>query len=517
MPSEDRGRRPVLGQGPNAGRPRDSLRSVSFVDERRSGAWFETVLDAVEHMVLVKGENSRLLWANRAFRDYYGMTVEELEGTVDGPQSSVDHTLQYVRDDHQVFTTGRTLDIPAEPVTDHRGRTRMFHTVKSAVVRDGVSVGTVGISTLLERMDDTAAEYVQSRAVNAGFTRQLRGFVSTLPQPIALLDKQQQLVSVSEAWSQAFGEPGADLDDLPSFGALYGDRLGLSDAVSEAFASSTSSRLDAHPVRAEGGPRFFDVGIHPWVFPSGPTGGVIIVANEVTSLRRSELELTRSNRDLERFAYVASHDLKSPLHGVSQLVRFIQEDLGALLQGEVAENFELLQGRVTRMRTFLDDLLRYSRAGAEEPWVAVDLRRITRELIEDLDGSAENIDVHLELEQAVLPETGLRQILQNLLQNAIAHGGAGSARVGLRAFAEPGEVSFEVHDRGPGIDPAYHDQIFDMFQTLKPRDRQEGSGIGLSIVRRVLERHRGTVRVESPTFDGGGTRFVVTFPSAQVL
>ncbi len=107
----------------------------------------ETLLNLIPDLVLVKGAQSHILWANKAFQDYYGMTNEELRGLIDSPLTQPDHTQQYIKDDEYVFTTGKTLDIPSEPVTRHDGVIRYFNTIKSAVRNDsGEVVMTIGIS-----------------------------------------------------------------------------------------------------------------------------------------------------------------------------------------------------------------------------------------------------------------------------------------------------------------------------------------------------------------------------------
>ena len=229
----------------------------------------------------------------------------------------------------------------------------------------------------------------------------------------------------------------------------------------------------------------------------------------VTTLRRSAIELEHSNRDLEKFAYVASHDLKSPLHGVSQLVRFIEEDMGDTLCGEVEENFGLLKRRVVRMQRLLDDLLLFSRAGSTESWIDMSLAEVVEDILAELDLPKLEVTVVDETNDSPMPALGIRQILQNLLANADAHAGA-DAKVAVRASLEEGGLLLLVEDDGPGIPEAFQERVFEMFQTLQPRDRREGSGIGLAIVRRIAEQHRGTAIVESPCDAGRGTCVRVT-------
>jgi signal transduction histidine kinase len=224
-------------------------------------------------------------------------------------------------------------------------------------------------------------------------------------------------------------------------------------------------------------------------------------------------ELERSNHELDQFAYVASHDLRAPLRDIELLASFISEDAAALLPTPSQRHLALLRGRIKRLDTLLLDLLSYSRAGRQRHKVEqVEVAALLQDVI-DLLNPPPGFQVELvESMPTLLAErTPLATILRNLVSNAIRHHDRpNSGRVTLTVEDKGEFVEFAVADNGPGIDPAFHTRIFEMFQTLKPRDQVEGSGLGLALVKRLVESRNGTIRVESSL--GHGTTFRFTWP-----
>ncbi len=224
-------------------------------------------------------------------------------------------------------------------------------------------------------------------------------------------------------------------------------------------------------------------------------------------------ELERSNRELDQFAYVASHDLRAPLRAITNLSNWITEDAGELLPAPSLAHLEKLRGRTLRMERLLDDLLAYSRVGRRDgsaEWV--EIGTLVQNIIEILALPAGfQVIVDEELPTIFTPRTPLELTLRNLIANAIKHHHQPTAgRVSISA-EETGEfVQFRVSDNGPGIDPQHHERIFVMFQTLQPRDAVEGSGIGLAIVEKTVEYYGGTIEVESTGEQG--TTFQFTWP-----
>ena len=228
-------------------------------------------------------------------------------------------------------------------------------------------------------------------------------------------------------------------------------------------------------------------------------------------------ELERSNRELDQFAYVASHDLKAPLRAIALLAEWITEDATPVLSPASLAHLVKLNGRVRRLDKLLDDLLDYSRAGRthDEPEL-VDTRQLVKSTIELLN-LPPGFTVLLPDAMPVLVTecVPLEAVFRNLIQNACKHHDRPEqGRVTITAtelHTDQGDaILFAVADDGPGIPPEYHDRVFTLFQTLQPRDQVEGSGIGLSIVKKTVESRGGAVRLESQP--GSGATFYFTWP-----
>ncbi len=232
-----------------------------------------------------------------------------------------------------------------------------------------------------------------------------------------------------------------------------------------------------------------------------------LVGQRTVELEKTANELARSNADLEQFAFVASHDLRAPLRGIENLAKWIEEDLDEVLVGETRSNMGLLRGRVKRLDKLLDDLLQFSRAGrAQEETSVVDTKSLLDEIIEI--SSVPNgiaISAKGDLPTFETTKTPLEQVLRNLIGNAVKHHDREDGKVEITTKDMGDRLLFTVSDDGPGIEPEFHEKVFKMFQTLRPRDEVEGSGMGLAIVRKLVERQGGEIHLHSAPSSRGAT------------
>ncbi len=230
------------------------------------------------------------------------------------------------------------------------------------------------------------------------------------------------------------------------------------------------------------------------------------------AVQQKAAELERVNRELEQFVYVVSHDLKAPLRAVSNLSTWLEEDLADRIGGEDREHLALLRSRVERMDEFIEALLALSRAGrvCAEP-EPVDTHQMVADIVAMLEVPPRfSIQIAADMPQLETDRVHLAQVFGNLLGNAVKHHDRpdGTVRVG---WVEKGDwYQFEVADDGPGIAPEYQDRIFQVFQTLKARDEGGSTGIGLAIVKKVVESVGGRIWVESSP--GQGAIFRFTWP-----
>jgi signal transduction histidine kinase len=228
--------------------------------------------------------------------------------------------------------------------------------------------------------------------------------------------------------------------------------------------------------------------------------------------QRLTAELDKSNQELDQFAYVASHDLKAPLRGISNLSQWLEEDLGVALTPTAKGHLGLLRKRVQRLEGLIDGILNYSRAGRVRAKVeGVAVGKLIAEIVEVISlPTGARIDVQGELPQLRTERAPLQQVFMNLISNALKHAKRADVHVMVTAEEAGDFYEFSVEDNGIGIAGAFHERIWGIFQTLEPRDVVEGTGIGLSLVKKIVENQGGRVGVTSNS--GEGARFWFTWP-----
>ncbi|HEY9612358.1 PAS domain S-box protein [Allocoleopsis sp.] len=270
---------------------------------------------------------------------------------------------------------------------------------------------------------------------------------------------------------------------------------------------------------------FWNFVYQPLVDGEGNVYGIMTHAVEVTDQVRARqeiekkaeqlAELTRSlectNQELNQFAYIASHDLKAPLRAIATLSEWLEEDLADQLTSDSREHLRLLRGRVERMAALIDGILQYSRAGRVQHLEPVDVSALLKEVIALLAPPPEILMVvepgmpTLQTEKILL-----EQVFINLIGNAIKYANCPNARIQVSVEDVGRYYEFAIADNGPGIAPEYHQKIWLIFQRLEARDKVEGTGIGLSVVKKIVESRGGRVWVESET--GAGATFRFTWP-----
>ena len=229
-----------------------------------------------------------------------------------------------------------------------------------------------------------------------------------------------------------------------------------------------------------------------------------------SQLHQTNIELVRANKELDKFAYAASHDLKSPLTGIRRLTDWIYEDCKDILPAASKRHLDLLDDRVKRMEGLLDDLLAYSRVGTQhvetEEVNLVELGQSILDLLEDAKG----FSLVANNKPFTIQRIPFEMVLRNLIDNAVKYNLQKQGVITLDYLTSGDEYIFTVIDDGPGIEPAYQNKVFDMFVRLRSKDEVDGSGMGLALVEKIVKSCGGSVRIES---DGiCGTKVVISWP-----
>lgn len=239
------------------------------------------------------------------------------------------------------------------------------------------------------------------------------------------------------------------------------------------------------------------------------------LAEEQKSRLMAELE--SANEELKDFAYVVSHDLKSPLRAIGALADWLSTDYVDKFDDEGKEHMRLLVSRVHRMSNLIDGILQYSRVGrVKEALVELNIGDVVREVIDLLSPPANvTINVDTPLPSIIAEPTRIQQIFQNLLSNAVKYMDKPQGKIHVACSAEGDQWKFSVSDNGPGIEPRHFEKIFQLFQTLAPRDRIESTGVGLALVKKIVEMYGGQIGIES--IPGEGSTFYFTLPAIATI
>jgi signal transduction histidine kinase len=228
-------------------------------------------------------------------------------------------------------------------------------------------------------------------------------------------------------------------------------------------------------------------------------------------LSRNISLLKRSNAELDQFAHVVSHDMKGPLRGISNVISWIEEDHGSELTPRVAEYIALIKGRVVRGENLIAGLLAYARVDKDKlPEEPVDLNVLVREVMENLPDSSDTQVVFEQLPVITTERILIFHVLSNLISKAFKHNTGANAKVHIYCKEHAATYEFFIRDNGAGIDEKHHQRIFQIFQTLRDRDSFESAGVGLAIVKKILDSKKQTIQVSSQP--GKGATFSFTWP-----
>ena len=253
-----------------------------------------------------------------------------------------------------------------------------------------------------------------------------------------------------------------------------------------------------------------------WTAVPRPDGLVYAIARDITSHKEAVRSLKETNEHLDRFAHVASHDLRAPLRAIQQLSSLLAEELAPQLSKRHHELLNAINDNTQRMTSLLEGLLRFSRAGHPASLVEeLDLETLFAQTSQLARTSYPTRTLHLHIDALPVlqsPREPLEHIVRNLLDNAIKHHDREIVHIKVFAEHQVGSVVLHVEDDGPGIPARHHERIFQLFQTLRPQTDTETSGLGLALAQRTARRYGGSLTVTSPLDKDRGARFSLTWP-----
>jgi PAS domain S-box-containing protein len=343
---------------------------------------------------------------------------------------------------------------------------------------------------------------------------------SSTDNGVIILDVVGKIEWVNEGFTRLTGYSYSEvLNSTTEF--LYGPLTdkNVIDEISDRMKACQSFSGEIQKYQKSGATVWVQVTVTPIFDDEGSLSRHILVESDITERKEAEQRmaeyynyLEKANKELDKFAYVVSHDLKAPLRAISNLATWIEEDIGDKFTEDTKGHFKMLKGRVVRMEALINGILDYSRADRiKSPNVNVDTNEMISEIIEMLiQDEVVEFNVMERMPVLYAEKMKLQQVFSNLISNAIKHNDKESARIQIAFKEESDFYQFSVSDNGPGIEPEFHDKIFVIFQTLKARDAFESTGVGLAIVKKIVEEAGGKIWVESEL--DKGTQFFFTWP-----
>lgn len=225
-------------------------------------------------------------------------------------------------------------------------------------------------------------------------------------------------------------------------------------------------------------------------------------------LRINIRELEKRNTELDKFAYVVSHDLKAPVRGIHNVIKWIEEDLGSELTPELKKYLSIIPQRTKRMQDLINGLLDYARVSEKTQTSEIDVYKMVTDIIDSI--VPRNFTVELNnLPRLYTEPIKLEQVFTNLISNSVKYTPHQNGHISITCIESGGFYQFSVTDNGIGIDPEYHQKVFEIFQTLREKNEEESTGVGLAIVKKIIDEQHGTIQLNSRS--GEGTEFIFTW------
>ena len=355
--------------------------------------------------------------------------------------------------------------------------------------------------------------------------QRFRSLVQNSTDITTILELDGTVRYVSPIFYRMFGYSPEDILGENVFDFIHEDDI---QDVQDVFIELKNTKQQTNPIELRlrnklGEWKYLEsVGINLTDLPA--VSGLVINSRDITEridneqqLKEYATSLEKINKELDQFAYIVSHDLKAPLRAINNLSTWIEEDIQENIQAETQKNFSMLRGRIQRMEMLINGVLEYSRAGRlKTESTAIDMNHFIKDVIFNL-APPDNFEIKI---QSKLPtiegeKVVLDQVFSNLISNAIKYNDNPNPTIQIGYENQVGVHCFFVQDNGPGIEEEFHEKIFGIFQTLNARDSIESTGVGLSIVKKIIEEKAGRVWVESSK--GKGSKFIFTLLQTDLI
>ncbi|MGQ3413815.1 PAS domain-containing sensor histidine kinase [Natrinema sp. LN54] len=483
------------------------------VERERELEQYETIVKTINDGIYVKDEDGYFTMVNDAYSELTGYNQETLVGShaslvVDEATIKQSKTiLEPAADQAESPTIEAEIQTAAGNQIPVEGT---FATLQASDEREEIGV----VRDITERKEREQALQARERRLKR-YKDYTTDILNALDDLFYLLDESGDLQRWNKSLSDVTRFSDAEIESMyaPEFFA-EDEQESIATAIQEGF-NTGHTQVEAKVRTKDGDHIPYEFGASTLEDPDGNTV-LAGIGRDITDRRQYERKLEESNERLEQFAYAASHDLQEPLRMITSYLQLLESRYANDLDEDAREFIEFAVDGADRMRNMIDGLLEYSRVETQgDPFESVNLDTVLEHVCDNLAVKIEETNAEITAES--LPQiegdrSQLEALFQNLLSNAIEYSGDEPPEVEISADRKRSNWMISVRDEGIGIDPDDQDRIFKVFQRLHSHEEHAGTGIGLSLCQRIIERHGGEIWVDSEP--GDGTTFSFTLPAA---
>lgn len=489
---------------------------------REREAQLRTLIEAIPDLIWLKDPEGIFLICNSKVERLFGAKEAEIAGKTDYDFVDKETADHFRQKDLEAIATGKAIVFEEEVIFASDGHRELIETVKTPMVdSEGNLIGVLGIARDISQRKQAEEALRESKNM-------LSNVLNTIPVRVFWKDLNGIFLGCNRLFAQDVGKNNPEeiigVDDY-SLSSVEQAELYRNDDRYIVENDLSKINYEEPQTTADGTLAWLNTSKIPLRNSNGEMIGVLGTYEYITERKRAEqllgaytAELERSNRELQEFAFVASHDLQEPLRKIQTFGDRLQEKYSPVLDERGQDYLNRMQSAAVRMQTLIVDLLSFSRVRTHgQPFSKVDLHQIIMQVLQDLEIRIAEAKAEIIVED--LPEIEadalqMKQLFQNLLGNALKFRRPDVAlKIDVRSRVVESLCEISVVDNGIGFDEKHADRIFIVFERLHGRDTYPGTGIGLAICRRIAERHGGHIRAKSKP--GEGTSFIVELPIKQ--
>ncbi len=499
----------------------------------------QILMDNFPDTIYFKDVKSRFVFINKAQCNVLGVkSLKEAYGKTDFDFFTPEHAKAAYEDEQRIIKTKKPLISKMEQIRKADGQYRWVTATKEPIVDEkGKVIGIVGISRDISelKMVQEALEESEER---------LQQIIEFAPDGIFAIEKDGTVASCNTALTRITGYGinelcGVDFVKLPFL--TDSEEIRYLSQIEFSITGNVLAPFEMQCKRKDGAAIWLEMHVSA-LKRHGSQMALLVITRDITERKLAEdalkeayvaleqrmnelaklkaaLEetnklLQQSNSDLENYTYVVSHDLKAPLRAIKAFSTFLDEDYGAKLDKNAQEYLQRIVNAVNNMDELIEDLLLLSRVGRKFMEVEeVDLNQLVKEILVDIEPTTNKRKgkvSYANLPKLRIQHVWLKQLFMNLIDNGLKFNKSENPTVDISCAEEGDTYKFQVRDNGIGIDKKYHDRIFNIFERLHTREEYEGTGIGLTTCKKIIQQFGGKIWVESE--EGKGSTFIFTIP-----